>query len=513
MSTQNTLHWFVLAVVLFVVASPASSAPSTGPCAAYFSGLNYDQQQSCACFQFLSEQYAQVIAMTDIVARNWWITLSYQDIGQAFQVMLNTQPTTQNPNRTVVVWPTMAMWASNVVGFGIRGQMIDEVAAFWKRSAPAWMQELLTLVPEVADLVFQQLLQHTAAALGGGNHIVFEEIGGSYTRYGVTFCSDTAFNATKINAFVETVCAGGACPLAVALRSTYDAQFAPSISDGGGEAGNNADVLKSQRIFVQSMLAGLQEQTRLQPYINASLPGYEFCWNLSSHSSSRVSKMNDKLNIVLLAGGTKKLHQELQTFARRHISILSSRHQSRMPQEGEGSAAEKTRLQSESSSKSSSFCLAPTAFNEMATLFFIHLPIGSHRLPAAYNIPSFLHSGMQNFSYALRNLSQLPLAEITWTQMQLNHTDDATVLDFTAAQDWNNLSQRMKFISAAFRVFQDLPEINCFPFSQQQESIIRRNDTAQLDPDSWKKLCVSDCCARNGQWVQVQGRGNSVSHA
>ena len=399
---------------------------------------------SCACFDQLAEQYNKVRAMPDRVARNWWISLTYMDIGQAFQRMLHTAPTAESPNPSIV-WPTMAMWASNVVGFGIRGQMIDEVMAYWKRSAPSWMQELLTIIPEIADLVFQQYLAATSIGLGNGNLIVFEEIGGSYSKYGQAFCSDTKYNTTKLEAFLADVCVNASCPLARALRATYEAQF---------RAG--ADLaLKDQFLFVQSMLAGLQEQTRLGPFINASLPGYDFCWNTSSLAGK--------------VGGDK--FRELH---RRNAIRVS----------GEGDVT----------------CLAPQLLNELATDFLIHLVIGSHRMPVTTNVPSGLHDhGRSNFSLSLRNLS-LPEARSIWVEMQYNHTNDTTVLDFTAATDWNHLDQRMRFISAAFRVFQDSPEINCFPFSAEQEALIRANETQKLDPSSWETLCVSDCCAKNGQW-------------
>jgi hypothetical protein len=435
------LAMFFLFYVSFA-ATPRAAGP--GACAV--------NQSSCACFHALADQYSRVTAMTDRVARNWWITLSYQDIGQAFQAMLRTAP---KDEPAAIVWPTMAMWASNVVGFGIRGQMIDEVAAYWRRSAPDWMQELMTIIPQLADAIFKDLLVHTSKALGGGNHIVFEQIGGSYTKYGVAFCADSKYNETKISDFLESLCAGGTCPLALALRATYEAQF----------LNHDSSRVRSQLLFVQSMLAGLQEQTRLQSYINASLPGYDFCYNSSTFLSGDVNLEEAKR---ILTKQNKKAAKEGARFSVRSDSVV---------------------------------CLAPHALNELATFFFIHLLIGSHRMPVTSPVPFGLHGSGQNFSQNLRDLSLLPQARSIWVAMQYNHSDDATVLDFTAATDWNDLSQRMRYISALFRIFQDLPEINCFPFSSKQEALIRSNTTETLDPDSWTQLCVADCCARNGQWT------------
>ena len=65
-------------------------SPRVGPCP----GLNLS---SCACFQLLYDQASLVSNMTDMVARNWWITLMYQDISHSFQEMMQLSPSSPQP--------------------------------------------------------------------------------------------------------------------------------------------------------------------------------------------------------------------------------------------------------------------------------------------------------------------------------------------------------------------------------------------------------------------------------
>lgn len=437
----------------------ASSSPSSvraGPCP----GLDLS---SCACFELLHAQALEVFAMPDKVSRNWWITLMYQDIGQAFQKLLGLSPdlaplrkdladySTDAPFPAVGTWPSLAAWASRNAGFGIRGQALPETL-FWDEFAlglPAWMNQILDVFPGLIDALFSWVINNSAEGLGGGNQFVFGEIGVTYTEYGREFCEQTEANQTALESFIESsVCAGGNCSLATSFRAIWGIQFATSLNDSV----TFTDL--DQMMLIQSMQTGLQEQTHLQPFINASLPGYMVaCWGWNSS----------------LIDGSAPVG-------------WSSIDQTQDP---------------------SVYCLPPDLINSLSTAVLIHLFIGRHHMNVVSNLPQGMHTSSgsnatQDFSPYLSELNPQTLAMM---QSMLGPTANwSSPLSHTAAQDWNQLNERMRFIAPGFWVFQDHPELNCFPFSVNQEAAIRANATLGLDGDSWEQLCLTDCCAANGAW-------------
>jgi hypothetical protein len=178
---------------------------------------------------------------------------------------------------------------------------------------------------------------------------------------------------------------------------------------------------------VQGMYVGLAEQTHLQPFINASLPGYTTNW-CRLWPGRNITQCHDFINIV--------------------VSKL-----------------------------------------------LVHIFIGSHRLLADHDIPSGIHNG-SDFSPFLTMLT-LPQAHDLMLKM-LNST--RLELNNTASSDWNILAQRMRFVSPLFWVFQDHEDANCYPFSADQELLIRTNQSGKMDPKSWLQICDKDCCAANGRW-------------
>ncbi len=79
------MHLLVALVVSLAMLEAGLADNRPGPCP----GIPLD---SCECFQHLYDIYVEVTNMTDIVARNWEITLWYQDIGHSFQKLLHTTP-------------------------------------------------------------------------------------------------------------------------------------------------------------------------------------------------------------------------------------------------------------------------------------------------------------------------------------------------------------------------------------------------------------------------------------
>jgi hypothetical protein len=360
--------------------------------------------------------------MTDIVARNWGITLWYQDISHSIQKLLHTAPDSAPGLPAVGVWPSVSVWASNVVGFSIRQQPLPELWSYIIRDLPPWMQNILDKMSfELVDLLFKEILQHASIALAGGNLYVFREIAYAYAHYGLEFCGNTTKpDDTKMTQFVQKyVCEDGQCDLAKGLWAMFRAHYGAAQSLTFSE--------RDQLLLVQGMYVGLAEQTHLQPFINASFPGYTTNW-CRLWPGKNVTQCDDLVNTVV-------------------------------------------------------------------SKILVHILIGSHRLFADHDIPSGIHNG-SDFSPFLTNLTMsqahdLMLKMLNSTTLHLNNT---------AASDWNYLAQRMRFVAPLFWVFQDHEDFNCYPFSIEQEYLIRTNQTDKMDPHSWTQICDKDCCAANGGW-------------
>ncbi|CAF1457865.1 unnamed protein product [Adineta ricciae] len=361
--------------------------------------------ESCECFQRLYERQIEILNMTDIVARNWAINLWYQDISHSFQKMLETAPDSTRGLPAIGIWTSIASWSSHAVGFSLRQQSIPELWTYVIRNLPQWMQTVLDRIPfKLVELLFQQILEHTAVALGEGNRVIFNDIAAPYSRYGIEFCSGkTKPDDTRLIEFIQKyVCEDGECSLAKAFRALFKAHFGRDESLSYTE--------RDQLLLVQSMYAGLAEQTHVDPYINASLPGY-------------------------------------------------------------------------------------TLINSITTKLMVHIIVGSHRILAEQNIPSGTHNG-SDFSPYLSTLT-LPEAREVMSKMLNSST---LGLNHTAANDWNSLAQRMRFVAPLFWVFQDHEDMNCYMYTAEQELLIRTNQAHQMDHGSWYRLCDKDCCAANGRW-------------
>ncbi|CAF1201109.1 unnamed protein product [Adineta ricciae] len=359
--------------------------------------------------------------MTDIIVRNWAINLWYQDISHSFQKLLRTAPDSTPGLPAVGTWVSLASWSSHVVGFSIRQQSIPELWTYVIRNLPQRMQNILDRIPfKLVELLFKEILQHAAFALGEGNRVIFSDIATSYSRYGMEFCSYTTKpdDALLVEFIQKYVCTDGECTLAKAIWALFKAHF--------GRDGSLTFTERDQLILVQSIYAGLAEQTHVDPYINASLPGYTLEW-CRFWPSKNVSE-------------------------------------------------------------------CPVVVNSIVTKLMVHVIVGSHRILAEQNIPSKTHNG-SDFSPYLSELT-LPEAHDAMSKM-LNST--TVQLDHTAANDWNILAQRLRFVAPLFWVFQDHEEINCYIYTVEQELLIRTNQAHQMDQGSWYRLCDKDCCAANGQ--------------
>ena len=190
---------------------------------------------------------AQILALPPDASRNFQISLAYQDIGVQFSALLHANATMN--------WATMAKWASNTVGMGIRDQFlphwVDELLAGW----PAWVRQAAEKDADLLDRLLEPLLNVTSVALSGGNRAVFVEIGGAFSAFGVAFANATAPDEARLAAYLARFTPDQA-QLAQAMSLYYRATF---------EAEN-----RTQLVFYANALVALEEQTRVQPYLETA---------------------------------------------------------------------------------------------------------------------------------------------------------------------------------------------------------------------------------------------------
>ena len=195
----------------------------------------------------MEQQHAnqQILSLPPDASRNFQISLAYHNIGRPFSALLRANSTMN--------WATMAKWASNTVGMGIRKKFlphwIDELLAKW----PAWIRKAVEKDADLLDRLFDQLLNVTSIALSGGNKAVFIEIGGAFSAFGVAVANMTKPDGgERMRAYVKRF-APEQAQLANAMTLYYRAMW---------EARN-----RTQLIFYANALVALEEQTRVQKYL------------------------------------------------------------------------------------------------------------------------------------------------------------------------------------------------------------------------------------------------------
>jgi hypothetical protein len=233
------------------------------------------------------EAVRAIAAMHDRpVLRNLRITQGYHLLSERLAGMLG---------RGDLNWCTYATWASKTAGAFIRG---DELRAAvravlhrrgLRRKLAKLRRALSAVAPEAAEALseervtalVEQVIAEVGAWVRGGNEIVFAELGALYADFVATFEGDAAPDAAKLDAFLATLAPGDAEPDAV----TGIAVDGPlRFEQRGGQGLLRAAMRtyhaalfetdpkrKSELILAGSALGGLHEQYRLQTYIAGAL--------------------------------------------------------------------------------------------------------------------------------------------------------------------------------------------------------------------------------------------------
>lgn len=206
---------------------------------------------SIAIERTVTESYtARVSALPDARERNLLITQAYHDLSLDMADVLGAADH--------INWCTVAAWASRRAGQTIRGEDLR---------GQARVTQLLSRVPGGRILV--RLVRSISAEVAAGNREVFAEVAPPFAAFIREFAHDIAPCAARLARFVQRFRPGsvvttpghtGQDELRRAFELYYAAKFEPCPKR------------KAEQIHAANLHIALQEQTRLQRRIAASMP-------------------------------------------------------------------------------------------------------------------------------------------------------------------------------------------------------------------------------------------------
>jgi hypothetical protein len=359
------------------------------------------------------DEVRRICNIANPVLRNLEITHCYYRLSLAF-----TARTGECAN-----WCTFAVWASRQAGRTIRGEdMIEAIVrntltgsvfshpiqSFWRRLI---QRGLLTPASRLGRLIAAihspfDAVERASDAVARGNLKVFEEIGFQFARYLHSCAPDERPDSDAFLKFAAGLRPGHPPEGQEYLKSAF-AGYQRQFRDSD-------ETSRAQRIYMANVLIGLHEQTRLQPEIQESL---EVAPATAGHLGMRALQAIYPGAWNWAAFVRRPLAAALAPIVRRISKHLR----------------EATRR---------------TITESLMTLAFpsTTLALGQNldRVPAS----------------VLQNLSDPELLVI----LKRFETPDKN----WSADDWADLTQRMRFIAPLFRCFHDSRELLDCPFTAEQ---------------------------------------------
>lgn len=229
---------------------------------------------------------AKIIAIEEPALRNLLITQSYHELAVDMQRLVGAKNSS---------WAAYACWASKQAGAFIRQEelpsairrlVFDETEAGSRepqllergRRVRAYHDELDASVREGANIfhVLDDVLDQISIYVGGGNRIVFEELGLLYARFIQAFDGTQERDPAAIADFIAPLAPGPS--MADELAMGEDGRLAVQTRGGQSLLRAAAESLyaavferdastRANLILLSNAQCGLHEQTRLQPYI------------------------------------------------------------------------------------------------------------------------------------------------------------------------------------------------------------------------------------------------------
>ena len=213
-------------------------------------GVHPTDPQDKATWDFYVNLTSTILALPPNDQRNLMISQAYSELSPLFQGLLHSGGEAN--------WPTIAAWASSTVGMGIRKKMLPHWTEIVSRKWPAWLRDLAMASTDVADIICDQLLVQISRSLSEGNALVYQEIGGTFTRFGQYFAAQSARgpNATLFSQFLETLDSTKQSLLRQGFTYYYRSMW--------------EETNRTQLLYYANALIGLDEQMRLQPAISGA---------------------------------------------------------------------------------------------------------------------------------------------------------------------------------------------------------------------------------------------------
>ncbi|QRN96369.1 hypothetical protein JRI60_46420 [Archangium violaceum] len=390
------------------------------------------------------------------ILRNLLITQAYAELSDAMARLLG---------RENITWPTMAAWSSKSVGGFIRG---EELPAMFRQMllSSDWLHEssrrlnasLRETHPGVSlDILggLQSLasciLEDVSRYLIQGNRIVFEEVARLLTAFVQEFSGDTKPDERKLRDFLARYPDGPVRPDQV----TVDASSGDlNITQRGGQgllksamanyyrAMHTTDSSeKAQLILLANGEIGLHEQTRLQPYLEGSMnaPWSDLIYNANHNALlERVADqdLRGKAHVLMdrllppFADGVERLFRDFSTAALMTLKLPDS--------------------------------VLRLGFDLMAAP-------GHSLFPEVLKNPTQPELCSVLAQYGVLEENAFGLGLVERIQKAVHGVGEKFgFAPHTAAHDWTDLTQRMRFILTLFRSRQQDGHLFQQPFSAQQ---------------------------------------------
>lgn len=361
------------------------------------------------------ERVAAIVAMDDQpVLRNLLVTDGYHRLTLAMAELLGEDS----------AWPIFAVWASKQAGVFIRG---DEL--------PLRLREHLDAHPGVGPYEGARAILHAISTyIGGGNTIVFHELGTTFAAFHQAFADPAARTEARLEEFSARFTEGPSEPDVVELdddgrlvRRPMGGQSLLREATGHYFAALHEpdDGRRSELVLLANVLCGLHEQIRLQPYIAGAFES-------PAETFLRLARLGSHAYTDDLVAFVRRFSTELLMTMRSPTQVLRMGEDLPAPVHGE-------------------LWPEPLARLEHPRLLDLAEQLGTYD---ARERNLELHDRMEGWLLSI--LSRLSLA--------------SPEAQGSAARDWTALPDRMRYIFEYFRSRQRDTSLRAAPFSPQQQA-------------------------------------------
>ena len=204
------------------------------------------------------DEVREIIALTDDVYRNHWITYAYSDISNRLHARIGDNAS----------WCTFSTWSSRLIGQYLRVDEPNPTIEQWLREHPLPVPPLRSALRRFGFWIRTRERGAMPRVLALGNRLVFEEIGLAVARLIAELDDSRYYDEDAWRAFERTIEATGDGPLfppgdVDQLREALSCYYRARWEDRPEN--------KAELVLLANTLLGAYEQSRLQPIAEAAL--------------------------------------------------------------------------------------------------------------------------------------------------------------------------------------------------------------------------------------------------